>query len=81
MGNQNYFCLPRSDRLLVRIRSRLTQPEINQMTMNQLLAEYHLILFNKPFAPTGRGRSQILILNTNHGKKILKGINRQYQTQ
>ena len=69
---QKNVYLPRIDRLIPRIRARLTSPEINLDEINQVLAEYHLQLIDKPYVPPGRGRSNSIIIKTDQGKKVLK---------
>ncbi len=72
MALQKYLYLPRPDRLITRIRARRTKPSIDPVNLDQLLGEYNLELINKAHVPPGRGRSKSIIIDTDHGRKIVK---------
>jgi Ser/Thr protein kinase RdoA (MazF antagonist) len=65
--------IPRPDRFYYRLRARLSRPEIDRSTVEQILAAYDLDLVGEPQVPGGRGRSRSLILATDQGRKVLKG--------
>lgn len=66
------FYLPRPDRLYTLFRSRFRRPDIDIITVQEVLGEYGLDLVDRPYVPGGRGRSRSLIVSTCEGKKVFK---------